>query len=334
MRVLGGNAKSVLSLAFSPDGRILAAGCCDRNVRLWDLATGQVQATLKGPRTYVHRLVYSPDGQVLGCAAGDLLLWHLAAGKSARSNKEQVQIIGDVAFALDGQTLATASRELGGANTVLAGAAHLWDAGVHVAALTGPAAPTRRGAWMAMLPPERERTTAVEKYLTENGGREGYHVWSVAFAPDGRTLALGTDRGGVVLWDRTSGETPRRLPVQAAVKAMAFTADGGLLAALDGSRVRVWEPATGRTVSTLRGHQRRVTCLAFAPGGASGRAPWLLTGSEDETVRCWGATAAQERAAFRWPLGKVRAVAFAPDGMTAAASGDNGDIVIWDVEEA
>lgn len=334
MRVLSGNAKSVLSLAFSPDARILAAGCADRNVRLWDLATGQVQATLKGPRTYVHRLAYSPDGQVLACAAGDLLLWHLGAGKAARSNKEQVQTIGDVAFSPDGQIIATASRLLGGAYTVLAGGVQLWDAAGHVAALTGPAAPTRRGAWMAMLPPERERTTAVEKYLAENGGRQGYHVWSVAFAPDGRTLALGTDRGGVVLWDMTSGEPPRRLPVQAAVKAMAFAADGRLLAAVDGSRVRVWEPAPGRALHTLRGHEKRVTSLAFAPGGGAGRAPLLLTASEDETVRYWDAAAGQERAAFRWPLGKVRAVAFAPDGMTAAASGDQGDIIIWDVEGA
>jgi WD40 repeat protein len=333
MRVLSGNSKAVLCLAFAPDGRVLASGPVDRKVRLWDLATGEIRAELKGPRTYVHRLAYAPDGQVLACAAGDLLLWHLAAGKGARSSKEHVPLVGDVAFAPDGQTVATAGRLLGGAYTVLAGGVQLWDARAHVAALAGEAAPTRRGAWLAMLPPERERTTAVEKYLAENGGRQGYHVWSVTFAPDGRTLALGTDRGGVVLWDTASGEPPRRLPMQAAAMATAFTADGRLLAALDGWRVRVWETATGRAVSTLRGHEKRVTTLAFAPAGGVAPAPLLLTGSEDETVRFWDVTTGQERAAFRWPVGKVRGVAFAPDGMTAAAAGDKGDIVMWDVDQ-
>jgi WD40 repeat protein len=332
MLVLRGNTMAVLCLAFSPGGRVLASGPVDRHVRLWDLATGTPQAILKGPRTYIHTLAYSPDGQVLACAGGDLLLWHLGTGKAARSSKEHVRTVGDVAFAADGQTIATASRLLGGANTPMAGGVQLWDAGWHVAALANGAAPSRRGGYLAMLPPEREGTTAVEKYLAESGGRHGYHVWSVAFAPDSRTLALGTDHGGVVLWDRTSGAAPTRLAVQAAVMRMAFTADGRLLAAIDGSRVRIWETATGQPVSTLRGHDKRVTALAFGPDGGVGQTPLLLTASEDETVRSWDATTGTERAAFRWPVGKVRAVAFAPDGMTAAAAGDNGDIVVWDVE--
>jgi WD40 repeat protein len=121
--------------------------------------------------------------------------------------------------------------------------------------------------------------------------------------------------------------------MSAAVHEMDFTADGRLLAATEASRVRVWEPGTRWPVCTLRGHGKRVTCLAFGRGGA-GRVPFLLTGSEDETVRVWDAGTGRERSAFRWPVGKVRAVAVAPDGMTAAAAGDNGDLVIWDLDEA
>src|SRR5262249_54024396 len=158
--------------------------------------------------------------------------------------------------------------------------------------------------------------------------------WSVAFAPDGRTLALGTDHGGVYLWDLASAQPPTRLPLPTAAQRLAFAPDGRLLAATEGSRVRVWDPASGKIVGTLRGHGKRVTALAFARGGGAGRAPLLLTGSEDETVRLWDVLGGRERTAFGWPVGKVRAVAFAPDGMTAAAAGDKGDVVIWDVDEA
>jgi WD40 repeat protein len=331
MRVLRGHKKSVRCLAFAPVGRLLASGGVDKAVHLWDLSTGQVQTVLKGPRTYAHTVAFSPDGQALACAGGDLLLWHLATGRSARSRKEDVQTVGDVAWAAGGKTLATASRLLGGANTVMAGSVQFWDAAGPLAELAGQAARPGRGARLALVP-QPERTAAVEKYLGASGDRGSFHVWSVAFSPDGAGLALGTDNGGIFLWDAASGDLLARLPMSAAVHEMDFTSDGRLLAATEGFRVRVWEPATRQAVCSLRGHERRVTCLAFAPGGA-GRAPFLLTGSEDETVRVWDAGTGKERAAFRWPVGKVRAVAVAPDGMTAAAAGDNGDVVVWDVHE-
>jgi WD40 repeat protein len=160
-----------------------------------------------------------------------------------------------------------------------------------------------------------------------------HHVWVVAFAPEGGLLALGTAGMGVLLWDVAGCQLRRRLNTKAAVRSVAFSGDGRLVAAAEATRVQVWEGESGRAVATLTGHKKGVECVAFSPeSGASGSIT-LLSGSEDGTVRVWDPVSGRERAAFSWPTDKVRAVTFAPDGMTAAAAGQNGQIVLWDIDE-
>jgi WD40 repeat protein len=94
------------SLAFSPDGSLLAAGMFDGSIRLWSLTDGRQTATLQGPASPIGKLVFAPDGQTLavGGQAGQLTLWTIADQQS-RSLPQQTAAIHSLTYAADGRQL-------------------------------------------------------------------------------------------------------------------------------------------------------------------------------------------------------------------------------------
>ena len=77
----------------------------------------------------------------------------------------------------------------------------------------------------------------------------------------------------------------------------------------------------------LRGHALLVRAIGFLPGGAT-----ILTAGMDGTARLWDANTGNELRVFDWGIGKIRVAAISPDGLTCAAAGDSGQIVVWDVD--
>jgi WD40 repeat protein len=150
---------------------------------------------------------------------------------------------------------------------------------------------------------------------------------SLTFSPDGRLLAVGSDRG-TDLWDVEGQRVRSRLPEPSPVRAVAWSPGGDTLACSARQAVTLWDPAAGEPRAVLKGHAAVVTSLKFSPDGRT-----LASAGKDGVVRLWDAAADRELAAFDWQVGQVRAVAFAPDAMRAAAGGE-ADIVVWDLDEA
>jgi predicted nucleic acid-binding Zn-ribbon protein/outer membrane protein assembly factor BamB len=103
----------VSSVAVSPDGQVLASGCQDGSVKLWDLKTGQVQRILLGHSLAVNCVAISADGNVLASGSGDktVRLWNAHTGELLQTLADHAERVAAVAFSPDGKTLVSGSQD-------------------------------------------------------------------------------------------------------------------------------------------------------------------------------------------------------------------------------
>ena len=197
----------VSAVAFSPDGRLLAAGLTEGALVVWDVASGAERYCLTGHEGGVSALAFSPDGAKLVTASLDRTarLWELATGKELRRFGTHEDTVRSVAFSPDGRLVAVAGGDWEGVG--------LWEASTGRAVGQIACGQTR--------------------------------LYQVAFAPDGRTLAVGCAGHGLRLWEVATRKERRVFAGHCgSVRALAFTADGKRLATgSSDSTVLVWDVA-------------------------------------------------------------------------------------------
>ncbi len=157
-------------------------------------------------------------------------------------------------------------------------------------------------------------------------------VTSVAFSPDGKTIASAGGDSTIRLWNRVT-QTQIGAPLaghEEPVNDVAFSPDGKLLAsASDDHTVRLWDTATHRQVGApLTGHFGSVTSVAFSRDGTL-----LASGGEDQSVRLWNVrTHRQLGTGVPGQEGNVNDVAFSHEGLLLASAGNDGTIRMWDLK--
>jgi WD40 repeat protein len=201
-------AEQINTLAFSPDGKLLASGSHDGAVKVWDVASGKELRTLRGKKdsgtpNMVWSVAFSPDGTRLASNEGRTVkLWEVASGKELGTLQRHKDQVVSVAFSPDGTRLASGSND----RTVM-----VWD-------------------------------VASAKALRTLRGHRGEST-RVAFSSDGTRLASSSNDHTVKVWDVASGQELRTLRHESLVGALAFSSDGMRLASGSDGTVRVWDAA-------------------------------------------------------------------------------------------
>jgi WD40 repeat protein len=238
-RTLAGDMGIVQAVVFSRDGQTVVGGGWGNTIRLWDVTTGKLKKTIR-TSNFVSALAMSPDGRLLASGGGsnehpenNLQLWEMPTGKPRGLLKGHTDAVLSLAFSPDGSILASGSSD----RTV-----KLWDpqSGTVRQTLTGessgqvplvafsPSGTTlaivgldlNRGIRLLDIPSGATRTLDAD--FTD----------SVAFSPDGRTVAVGQNNPAEIeLLDVASGVLKRRLEgPPGAVDSLVFSPDGKLLA--------------------------------------------------------------------------------------------------------
>lgn len=292
-----------LSLAFSPDGQLLATGDAHGEIRLWRVADGQQLLVCPGHTVWVISVAFSSDGTMLASSGIDALikLWDVQTGQCLNTLQGHTNLVWSVAFNADDRILASGSAD---------GTIKLWD-------------------------------TKTGKCLNTLVGHEQW-IYSIAYVPissdthraSGQILASGSVDSTIKLWDTETGQCLSTLAGHTD-RIYSIAANDRLLASCSADEtIKLWDIRTGTCVNTLRGHTYPILSVDLSADGRT-----LVSGGFDRTVKLWDLDSGQCLKTLLGHTNQLWAVAFSPEianlrsdvGQILASSGFDQTVKLWDV---
>lgn len=322
---------NILSVAFSPDGTLLATGDTNGEIRLWQVADEQLLRTCKGHTNWVRAVAFSPDGRILASGSTDqtVRLWDTATGNCLHTLAKHKNWVWSVSFSSDSKTLASGSDD----KTV-----RIWDVATgecvktlleHTHLVRSVAFGSDSSTLVSASVDKIVKLWDVQTGQCLKSWQEcNNKVRSIAFRLDEDKLAIGTDDNKVILLDVRTGEHLKTfLGHTNRVWSVAFSPDGkNLVSGSADHTVKLWDIHTGQCLNTLREDGHRVRSLAFSPDGHT-----LASGSDDQRVSLWDIRDGKRLKTLQGYTQRVWSVAFSPDGQTLVSGSDDHRIRLWDV---
>ncbi len=300
LHTLDGYKSYVLSVAFSPDGSLLAAGSFG-TIDLWDVKKGQRLQTIKRDDNWmITGVSFSPDGQKLASGSfGNIIsIWDVQTGQYLRMLQGTTSGR-NIAFSPDGQTLVSSGS---------------WNNTV--------------GLW--------ETAADKRRYLKGHTGQ----VQGISFSADGRTVTSVSKDKTIGIWDVATGRRLKKVPLQAmkgSVNSIAISPDGRILALTSQSNnsINLLEFPTGKHLQILEGHTNNVDSVVFSHDSRTLASVASSSSSEDDSnILLWDVKTGKRLRALT-ETGFGSSLSFSPDGNILAFSllfGNNSiNINFWDV---
>lgn len=286
---------SILSVAFSPNGELLATSDSDSKIRLWQVTTGRQLFVCKGHTSWAWSITFSPDGSILASCSIDqtIRLWDTSTGQCLRILPEPDQVEA-ITFSPNGSILTSGSVDQ---------SIRLWDVST--------------GECLKILQGHTDS------------------VWSVAFSPDGQVLASGSYDQTVRLWNVHTSQCSKILRGHTAWirAAVAFSPNGDIVASGSFDRtIRLWDVSTGQCLKTLQGHTNSIVAAAFSPVSASlpsGVGQTLASCSYDQSIKLWDIHTGQCLRTLQGHNSLIWSVAYSPDGQMLASGSDDRTVKLW-----